>query len=252
MKLSVIIIAKDEEKNIIGCLNSVAFADEIIVVDDYSDDKTVDFAKQQGAIVFQRALDGDFAAQQNFGIDKASGDWLLFLDCDERITPALAEEIKSKVQCNERHAYSVRRLNHFAGQPVMHGVLRPDFVCRLLPNQGVRFGGMVHQKLEHRFTEKKLTSPMLHYTYISWSQYYRKFEQYTRLAAKQYAQQGKTVNVLRDFIIRPFWAFFKVYVIHRGFLDGKIGWLLAVNHYHYTQTKYSRLYAIQHFGEDAV
>lgn len=251
MKLSVILMVKNEQTNIEDCLASVAFANEIIVIDDFSDDHTVTLAEQHGATVFQRAMDGDFAGQQNFGIAKASGDWLLFLDADERITPELASDIQQVIQA-DCCAYRLRRLNHFAGRRVRHGTLRPDSVCRLLPNQNVRFEGLVHQKLVHDFAEKTLNAPMLHFTYASWTQYYQKFEQYTRIAAQQYAEQGKTVNVLRDFFFRPLWAFFKMYVIHAGFLDGKIGWLLAVKHYHYTLAKYARLDAIQELGEEAL
>lgn len=251
MKLSAIIIAKNEAKNIRDCLDSVAFADEIIVVDDHSEDETTLLAEQAGACVYQRAMNGDFAGQQNFAIGKAHGDWLLFIDCDERITEKLSKKIQAVIN-GKLCAYRLRRLNHFAEQRVRFGTLRPDSVCRLVPNQNVRFEGLVHQKLVHDFPEKKLRPPMLHFTYASWTQYYAKFEQYTRLSAQKYADNGRKVNTVRDFFIRPLWAFFKMYVVHGGFLDGKIGWVLAVNHYYYTLTKYVRLDAINRYGEDAL
>ncbi len=251
MMLSAIIIAKNEQANIAECLQSVTFADEIIVVDDNSDDNTVVLAQQAGATVFRRAMNGDFAAQQNFAINHARGRWLLFIDCDERITPELAAEIQSAMQ-QAPCAYQLRRLNHFAGQRVRFGTLRPDWVVRLLPNERVQFVGRVHQRLQHPFAEKSLQQPMLHYTYASWTQYYQKFEQYTRLSAQQAYQQGKSASFWRDILLRPMWAFGKMYVIHGGFLDGKIGWLLAVGHYHYTQAKYARLYTMHHNGEDAL
>lgn len=251
VKLSAIIIAKNEQANIVDCLSSVAFADEMIVIDDHSEDATQALAEQAGAVVFTRAMNGNFAEQQNFAIDKAGGDWLLFIDCDERVTPALATEIQTAI-IGEPCAYRLRRLNHFAGQRVRFGTLRPDSVCRLLPKHNARFVGLVHQELKHDFDEKTLKQPLLHYTYTSWTQYYRKFEQYTRLAAQQYAEQGRKVNVARDFLLRPLWAFIKMYLIHGGFLDGKIGWVLAVNHYHYTLAKYVRLYAIRQHGDQTV
>lgn len=251
MKLSVIIIAKNEAENISDCLASVAFADEIIVVDDNSTDDTARLAKNAGATVYQRAMEGGFAGQQNFAIEKAQGDWLLLLDCDERITAELAREIQAVMKVASC-TYYIRRLNHFAKRRVRFGTLRVDKVCRLLPNKGVYLEGLVHPKVMHDFAEKTLKQPMLHFTYASWTQYYKKFEQYTRLSAQKYAEQGRRVNVLRDFLLRPLWAFIKMYVIHAGFLDGKIGWILAVNHYHYTLAKYVRLYAIQRDGEQAL
>lgn len=251
MKLSAIIIAKNEQAHISDCLHSVAFADEMIVVDDNSEDDTAILAKNAGATVIVRSMNGDFAGQQNFAIAQARGEWLLFIDCDERVTPELAKEIQQAIY-QPACAYRLRRLNHFAGQRVRFGTLRPDSVVRLVPNTNVQFVGRVHQKLHHDLAEKTLNAMMLHYTYTSWTQYYQKFEHYTRLSAQQAAAKGKKVVFLRDIVLRPKWAFVKVYLIHGGFLDGKIGWLLAVNHYHYTQAKYARLAAIYEHGEEAL
>ncbi len=251
MKLSAVIIAKNEAHNIAACLDSLSFCDEIIVVDDMSTDDTVTLAEQAGARVFRRALDGDFAGQQNFGIAQAGGDWVLFVDCDERITPALAAEIQTVI-AQPACAYRIRRLNHFAGQRVRFGTLRVDSVCRLAPRQNLAFTGRVHQHLTHDFEEKTLKAEMLHYTYSSWQQYYQKFEHYTRLAARQYHEQGRRAHFGRDCLLRPLWAFLKMYVFHGGFLDGRIGWLLAVNHYYYTLVKYARLYSMQHYGEEVL
>lgn len=251
MQLSALILAKNESVNMADCLACLAFADEIIVVDDNSADDTAAIAARCGAKVYERAMQGDFAEQQNFAIGKAGGDWLLFVDCDERITPALADEIQLVMQKKPK-AYRIRRLNHFAGQRVRFGSLRRDSVCRLLPRLQVKAERRVHQKFQHPYRESTLKSPMLHYTYASWTQYYDKFEHYTRLSAQQYAAQGKRVGFVKDIVLRPLWAWLKMYIIHGGFLDGRLGWLLAVNHYHYTMTKYSRLYSLYHYGEDSL
>lgn len=252
MKLSVLLIAKNERKHIADCIKSVAFADEVIVIDDNSEDDTAAIAKQLGAKVFTRALNGDFAGQKNFAMAQAQGEWLLLIDCDERITPELATEIQLAIKNNQPIAYRLKRISYFAGQRVRFGTLRPDSVCRLIPNQGLKFEGLVHEKLIHHLTEKILKSPMIHHTYDSWTQYYAKFEQYTRLSAQSYQQRGRKANFFRDIIARPLWAFIKVYVFYGGFLDGKIGWILAVNHFHYTMTKYTRLYSLQKHGEEAL
>ncbi len=252
MKLSALLIAKNESKHIADCIKSLSFADEIIVIDDHSDDDTPIIAEQLGAKVFTRALNGDFAGQKNFAMARAQGDWLLLIDCDERITPELATEIQAVIEENQAIAYRLRRINYVAGQRVRFGTLRSDSVCRLIPNQGLKFEGLVHEKLIHDLNEKTLKSPMIHYTYDSWTQYYAKFEQYTRLSAQSYQRRGRKAHFLRDIMGRPLWAFIKVYLFYGGFLDGKIGWILAVNHFHYTMTKYTRLYSLQKNGEDTL
>ena len=244
-KLSTLIVAKNEEKNIKECIKSVEFSDEIIVIDDYSTDKTVEIATSLGAKVFQRAMNGDWSAQQNFSIEKATHDWVLLIDADERITPELAQEIKQKLQSDELIAYRIKRLNHFNRKIVRFGVLHPDFVTRLLPKKDFYLTGQVHPKLHYPYHEQNLKNYMLHYTYDNWDAYWRKFDKYTKLSAIRYKDENKSVNFFRDIIIRPIWAFFKVYVIQLGFLDGKIGWILSVNHYLYTMTKYARFYELK-------
>ena len=249
-KLSVLIIARNEEKNIADCIKSVDFADEIVVVDDFSSDKTAQIASSLGAKVVQRAMNGDWSGQQNFSLQQATHDWVLLIDADERITPALAQEIQQKLQTGEPFAYRIKRLNYFHKKRVRFGTLHPDFVTRLLPKKDFYLTGQVHPKLHYPYPEKNLKRPMLHYAYDNWDAYFRKFDQYTKLAAIRYKEENtKSVSFVRDILLRPMWAFFKVYIIHLGFLDGKIGWILACNHYFYTMTKYVRFYEHQHYSD---
>lgn len=242
LPLSVVIVARNEERNIAACLESVGFANEIVLVDDFSTDDTVEIAEKFGAKIFQRAMAGDWGAQKTFAIEQATQPWILLLDCDERITPELAGEIRERVSANEKIAYSIKRINHFKGIRVNHGVLRPDFVLRLLPRAGTRVEGFVHEKVISPYEIRRLRAPMLHFTYEKWSAYLNKFEKYTRLAAEKAFAEGKRAKFFGDIIARPAFAFFKMYVLQGGFLDGKIGWLLSVNHYFYTEMKYVRLY----------
>ena len=242
LPLSVVIVARNEEKNIAACLESVAFAREIILVDDFSTDETTTIAERFGAKIFRRAMAGDWGAQQTFAINQATQPWILLLDCDERITPELATEIREYVSANAPCAYSIKRINHFKGIRVNHGVLRPDFVPRLMPREGSRVEGFVHPKIVFPYPLKKLDAPMLHFTYEKWGAYLNKLEKYTRLAAEKAFSEGKRATFFRDIVFRPAFAFFKMYVLQGGFLDGKIGWMLSVNHYFYTEMKYVRLY----------
>lgn len=241
-KLSVLILARNEAHNIRDCINSCRFADEILLIDDYSQDDTAHIAAECGAKIIQRAMNGDWGAQQSFAIGQAAHEWIFFIDADERCSPELAEEIQSVVAKNEAAAYWIQRHNRFQHHQARHGILRPDFVCRLMPAEGSRVEGYVHPKIIHPYENRRLQQPMYHYTYDNWQQYFNKFNHYTTLAAEKYRAKGKSVGFIKDIILRPFWAFFKVYFINRGFLDGKLGWIFAVNHYFYTMNKYVKLY----------
>ena len=242
MNLSVVILAKNEENNIKDCLASVKFADDVVVIDDFSTDKTKTIAEAMGARVIQRAMAGDFGGQQTFAIEQAKAPWILILDADERISEPLAQEILVAVQANEQNAYWMQRENKFHFNKATHGVLRPDWVCRLMPKKGTYVEGYVHQAIITPYPRKNLHNVMYHYTYDNWNQYFNKFNNYTHLSAEKYKKAGKPVHFLPDIVLRPLWAFLKVYIFEGGFLDGKMGWILSVNHYFYTMNKYVKLY----------
>lgn len=240
--VSVLILAKNEERNIEDCIKSVPFAEEVLVVDDFSTDRTKKLAEASGAKVVQRAMAGDWGAQQTFAIKQARQPWVLFLDADERISEELACEIETVVQRNEQIAYWIQRENKFYHNKATHGTLRPDFVDRLFPAKDSYVEGFVHPTIITSYPNKKLHGVMYHYTYDNWDQYFGKFNNYTRLAAEKYKKEGKGCNFFKDIVLRPIWAFFKIYILDRGFLDGKLGFIFSVNHYFYTMTKYVRLY----------
>lgn len=240
--ISVVIVAKNEERNIGDCIKSCSFATEVLVIDDCSTDKTVEIAKSLGARVITRAMNGDWGGQQTFAIQQTKYEWLFLIDADERCTPELAEEIVQTVEKGEKFAYWIQRRNLFHHNKATHGTLRPDYVCRLMPKEGTYVDGYVHQAIVTPYDNKRLTAFMYHYTYDNWTQYLNKLNHYTTLAAEKYKKDGKSCGFFKDIIIRPGWAFFKMYVLDRGFLDGKLGWILAVNHYFYTLNKYVKLY----------
>lgn len=243
--VSVIIVAKNEENHIADCISSCNFADEIILIDDFSSDKTVEIATNLGAKVTQRGLNGDWGAQQTFAINQATKKWVFLIDADERVSPELSEQIKSAVNKDEPVAYWIKRKNQFQFNKVTHGVLRMDSVLRLMPKQGSHVKGFVHQTIMTPYPEKKLAGFLYHRTYDNWEQYFNKFNHYTTLAAKKYNEKNKKCSFFKDIIIRPFWAFIKMYFIQGGFLDGKLGWIFSVNHYFYTMNKYVKLYYLQ-------
>ena len=206
-KITALILAKNEERNIEDCIKTVQFCDEVLVIDDFSTDRTKEIAEGLGARVLQRSMNGDWGGQQTFAIQSAMHPWVLFVDADERISEALAEEIKETVARGEQNAYWIRRENRFHFNKATHGVLHPDYVNRLFPAKG---------------------------SY--------KLNNYTTLAAKKYKKENKRCNFFLDIVLRPLWAFIKAYILELGFLDGRIGWILSVNHYFYTLNKYVKLY----------
>ena len=244
-KLSVLILAKNEENNLHDCISSVKFADEVLVIDDGSTDRTKEVAVSLGARVIEHAMNGDWGGQQTFAIQQAAHPWVLFLDADERISEPLAEEIKAAVAKDEQVAYWIQRENKFHFNKATHGILRPDFVDRLFPAKDSYVTGLVHHKIVTPYPNKKLKNLMYHYTYDNWNQYFGKFNNYTKLAAEKYHQEGKHCNFVRDIMFRPAWAFFKIYFLNLGFLDGRLGFIFSVNHFFYTMTKYVRLYYLE-------
>lgn len=239
--VSVLILAKNEEKNIGECILSCNFASEVIVIDDGSTDKTQEIAENLGARVIQRSMNGDWGGQQTFAIQQANFPWIFFIDADERCTPELCTEIAEKVNQGDKYGYWVRRINHFKHNVVKHGPLSPDWVCRLMPTEGSYVEGFVHPKIVHQFKDKRLKCDMLHYTYETWEQYLNKMNHYSTLAAKKNIEQGKKSNFILDIILRPAFAFFKMYILKLGVLDGQIGYMLCKNYSNYTMNKYIKM-----------
>ena len=240
--VSVLILARNEEKNIGDCIKSCSFADDILIIDDGSTDNTIKIAEELGARVIHRNMNGDWGAQQTFAIHNAKYPWIFFIDADERCTPELGDEIAAAVAKNDQIAYWIKRKNKFKNNVATHGSLRPDYVCRLMPAEGSYVEGEVHPQIVTPYKNAKMKYHMFHFTYDNWEQHMNKINKYTTLASEKYKNQGKKMNFFLDVFLRPLWGFFKEYIIDLGILDGKIGWAFAVSHYYYTTMKYVKLY----------
>ena len=240
--VTAIILARNEEQHIEECIKSIQCANEILVIDDGSTDQTVSLAEQLSAKVIHHALNGDWAQQRRFGISQSSCEWILFIDSDERISSELNDEIRQVVQRREKKAYWLSRHNIFRHNSATHGSMLPDKVLRLMPKEGATVEGFVHETFISPFPQETLKGKLFHYTYDNWTQYFNKFNKYTSVAAEKYYEQGKYCSFWKDIILRPQWAFFKIYILQKGFLDGKIGFILSLYHYMYTVTKYVKLY----------
>jgi len=240
--LSAIVITKNEAHNIRACLESIQWADEIIIVDAESSDNTVELAKKFTQKIFVKPWMG-FAEAKQFGMEQAKHDWLLWLDADERVLPELAEEIQHAVQYNSSHAaFSVARRAYFLGKRIKHSGWYPGRVPRLFHRHRAKFNSAtVHEGLEINGTVGELKNDLLHFTDPNIFHYFEKYNRYTTLAADELFIKGKRSR-LSDLLIRPFWQFIRMYVIRLGFLDGVHGLLLALFSSSYVFTKYAKLW----------
>jgi glycosyltransferase involved in cell wall biosynthesis len=226
-RLSVIIITKNEAANIADCLDSVAFCDERIVVDDSSDDDTMKIAEKKGARVLSHDFAG-FGAQKNFALSQARGDWVLSIDADERVTPALAEEIKAAITDGRADGYEMPRRSAFCGRQMRHSGWYPDYVLRLFRRGRARFSDhIVHERVCCEGRTARLREPVLHYPVARLEDALSRVDRYSTAGAEILLSAGKRVSFSAG-ITHGLYAFFRAYVLRAGFLDGREGFLLAV------------------------
>jgi glycosyltransferase involved in cell wall biosynthesis len=227
-RLSVTIVAWNEEERLRACLESVTWADEIIVVDAESTDKTVALAREFTDRVWVRPWPG-FAAQKNFALEQATGDWVLALDADERVTPELRARVARVLAADgPADGYSVPRRNMFWGAWVRHGGLYPDYQLRLFRRRAGRFlADAVHESVRVEGKVETLGEALLHHSYRSLEDFVQRSNRYSTLAAGEWIRRGKRTG-LADLIFRPLGRFLSMYIIRRGFLDGWRGFVLAV------------------------
>lgn len=241
--LSVILITRNEAANLHDCLRSVAFADEIIVVDSGSTDDTVAIAKETGAKVYEHDWPG-FGPQKNRALDYATSDWVFSIDADERVTPELRAELEQAMRGGKADGYFCPRLSQFCGTYIHHSGWYPDYVLRLFRRGKGRFSdSLVHERVLLEGSSVRLKNPLLHYSYLTMDDVERKVEHYSTAAAQQMFQKGKRTT-LAGAAASAGWAFLRTYLIRLGVLDGTAGWRIAVMNLRTTWLKYRKLAAL--------
>jgi glycosyltransferase involved in cell wall biosynthesis len=238
-RLSVTVIALNEEAHIGPCLESVRWADElVVVVDTASTDRTREVARTFTDRIFETDWQG-FAGTKNFALDQARMDWVFSLDADERVPPALKEEILQVVQADGPLAgYRVPRKNYFCGRWIRHLGWYPDYTLRLFRRSQGRFRErQVHEEVQVAGPVGKLRTPLEHYTYKDVSDYLKRMDRYARLAAGEMAGKGKRPYP-GELVWRPFFTFLNLFFLRRGFLEGSQGYTLAVLGSQYNFLKY--------------
>lgn len=239
-KLTVIIPTYNEEAYLEDALFSVSFADEIIVVDSYSTDKTPEIARKYSTKFLQREFD-NFSNQKNFALKEATGDWVLFVDADERVTHSLETEIKETLQNPKHSGYKINFPHFYMNRFLYH---HSDDVLRLVKWEGAAFSGSVHEKLHCEGSIGKLKNKMLHFTYKGLDSYISKKESYAWFQAQQQFDKGKKTTWFHLFF-KPAYRFFRSFILKGGFRDGVPGMTVAaVNAYGVFQ-RYVKLMLLQ-------
>ena len=251
--LSVIIITKNEQDSLLNCLQSVAWAQEWVVVDSGSTDQTVSIAQNFGARVVQTPDWPGFGPQKNYALSLATSDWVLSLDADESLSPDLSQELllflhEPKVVLGGIFS----RESTFSGIVLRHGGWWPDPVVRLVKRHCGQFSSdIVHERLIIEGPLQRFRHPICHATYENFSEALAKANHYSSLGAEQAYAQGKRSSFIQA-ILRAFWAFFRTLIWRTSFLDGSSGWLLAFYNSYTTFSRYIKLWELgrNHSSED--
>ena len=240
--ISAVIIAYNEHNQLSDCLESLDFVDDIVLIDSFSEDKTADIARQFGARIIQQKWLG-FGSQKQFAVKQAKHDWVLCLDADERISTELKRSLID-LQLKPDFAYNMPRRNRFMGRWLYHGEGYPDLSLRLFNRQDAQWSDdMVHEKVITKAEVMTLKGDLLHESEQSLHQYLAKQNHYTSLQAQQLYQQNKSVSAGK-LLFSPLFRFIRLYVFHRGFLDGLPGLIHILIGCFNSFTKYAKLTAL--------
>ena len=241
--LSVIIAAKNEAHQIRACVQSAAFADEVLVLDSGSSDGTAAQAREAGATVHVTDWPG-YGPQQRRGIELARGDWVLSLDADERITPQLQAEIEAAIAAPRADGFRLPRHSSLCGTFIEHGGWRPDYTLRLVRRDKAGFTDhFLHAHMTCAGSVADLASPIVHYSYRDLDDVLEKLNRYSRGAAIDQQAQGNTSSLAKA-LFKGCWAFVRTFFLRQGFRDGGMGLVLAIYNAETTYYKYLRLWML--------
>lgn len=225
--VTAIILAKNEEKNIVDCLENLSFCNEILVIDDNSQDRTVEIAKSLGAKVFRHSLNNDFSKQRNYGLNKAKNSWVLFIDADERVRHDLADEVMSKISEDKNDGFFIKREDIIWGKRMLHGELGNIWLIRLAKKGAGIWKGVVHEKWDVSGNLSNLENKLDHYPHQNVSDFLKEIDYYTDLRSQELNSAG-TISKWYSILLYPKAKFVVNYIIKLGFLDGIAGLIFAV------------------------
>ena len=243
--ITALILTRNEAKRLPDCLENLNWADQIIVIDDQSEDETVEIAKKNGAVVYERKLD-NFAAQRNFGLKKVKTDWVFLIDADEETTPELKKEIKEAIGKKEYDGYFFPRKNIIFGKWIEHTGWYPDYQLHLFKIKKGRYTNLVHEQVKLDGQAGYLKHYLIHHNYQTVSQYLKKLDHYTTLAAKMKVKSGHQFDP-KDIFKEPASEFFKRFFAEKGHQDGLHGLILSLLQAFSTLITFVKIWEIQGF-----
>lgn len=246
--LSAIVLTRDEERNIVDCLRSLSWADEVLVLDSGSEDATVDLAQEMGARVETRPFD-NFPCQRNAALELAGGEWLFFVDADERATEELAGEVRKAIAEEEADGFWVPRRNYIFGRWIRYAGWYPDYQLRLFRRHKGRYDESreVHELVMLDGPQGYLENPLIHYNYEDIGQFIERQNRYTEMEAAYLFRGGARAKV-RNFVLQPCREFRRRYITLQGYRDGRHGLLLSLLMAYYEGVKYLKLWRLQRRG----
>jgi len=245
VRLSVIVITKNEEAAIGRCLASVTWADELIVVDSGSTDRTCDIARERGARVEITPDWPGFGAQKNRALDLATGDWVLSIDADEWVDDALRVAIRQAIVAPGEHsAFEVSRLSSYCGRYIRHSGWWPDLIVRLFKRGNARFSpALAHETLETTGSVGRIGGTLMHESFLDFEDVIDKMDRYSTLSARMLHERGRRAG-LGTAVVHGLWAFIRTYFLRAGFLDGRQGFMLAVSNAEGAYYRYVKLWLL--------
>jgi len=240
-RVSAVIITYNEARNIRRTLSQLYWCDEIVIVDSFSTDNTLDICKEFGCGIFFNAFEG-YGAQKRFAISKAKNDWILCIDADEVLSRDLIQEIREMLTANNTYSGFMFPMNLvFLGREFRHGKESGRYFLRLFNKQAGTYNqALVHEKLELKGRTERLHGKMLHYSYANLRQWNEKCERYSTLSASEAARKGKNKSILAVLIALPYY-FFRYYFLERNFLNGLEGFYWSVLNAQYHFLKYLKI-----------
>lgn len=242
--ISAVVLTKNEEENIVDCLESLSFAGEILVIDDDSDDRTAELAKLHGAKVISQPLNNDFSKLRNFALKNAKGEWVLFVDADERVSKQLASEIKTAVsKDSEILGYRILRQEVLWGKKMVSSQDRFHPV-RLAKKGAGRWVRSVHEEWEIKGPIGQLSSPLTHLPHQTLREFVKEIDFYSTLHAKALSDEGKRPNVVK-IVVWPIGKFLENFLFRKGFLDGGAGFIVSAMMSFHSFLAWSKLWLMQ-------
>ena len=242
-KISAIIPTLNEEIHIANAIKSVSFADEIIVIDSFSADKTIEIAEKLNVKIIKRKFD-DFSSQKNYAIKQATHNWIYILDADERVTPEVKKEIIEAVKNPKDFVgFYLRRTFYFGDRKVNYSGFQRDKVIRLFLKEHCKYSGLVHEKIIANGKIGYFKNKIDHFSYRNYDHYISKLNHYAAIRAEELHHKGKKVNIYHV-MIKPGARFFIHYFIRLGFIDGFTGFLVAKTQAYGVLTRYIKLWLL--------